>query len=327
MLAAVLESVHAPLQLKRIAKPVAEPGQVLVKVAAVGLNPLDVKIRSGQAAHARHALPAVLGIDMAGIVAAVGAGVTGFAPGDAVFGMTGGVGGVQGALAQYVAADASLLARQPQAFSKREAAATPLVFITGWEGLVDRANAGPGMRVLIHGGAGGVGHAAIQIAKARGANAYATADATQQTFIENLGATFIDYRTCSVEEYVAKHTDGEGFDIIFDTVGGATLDASFKAVRRYQGHVVSALGWGTHSLAPLSMRAATYSGVFTLLPLLTGRCRDHHGRILCEAAALADAGRLELRIDPKQFTLENAEEAYRYLESGHARGKVVVAIE
>jgi NADPH:quinone reductase-like Zn-dependent oxidoreductase len=326
MVAAVLDSAHAPLRLAQIARPAARPGHVLVEVSAVGLNPLDVKIRSGKAAHAQHPLPCVLGIDMAGVVVAVGAGVTGFAQGDRVFGMTGGVGGVQGALAQYVAADASLLARQPEAFSMREAAATPLAFITAWEGLVDRANVGPSMRVLIHGGAGGVGHVAVQIAKARGANVYAAGDVMQQPFVESLGATFIDYRTRTVEEYVATHTDGEGFDIIFDTVGGATLDASFEAVRRYRGRVVSALGWGTHSLAPLSMRGATYSGVFTLLPLLSGRHRDHHGRILREAAAMADAKRLELRVDPQEFTLEKAEDAYRYLESGGACGKVVVTV-
>lgn len=107
----------------------------------------------------------------------------------------------------------------------------------------------------------------------------------------------IDHTTTSVDDYVTEHTGGEGFDVVFDTVGGATLGAPFAAVRTCTGHVVSALGWGTHSLAPLSFRGATYSGVFTLLPLLTGRSREHHGAILREAAALADNGALKPVLD------------------------------
>ena len=327
MLASVQESEGEPMRVRSVPVPTVGAGQVLVRVRAAGLNPLDTKIRSGKAGHARHPLPAILGIDMAGVVVAVGAGVEGFDAGDDVFGMTGGVGGVQGALAQYAVVDAALLAHRPSSLTAREAAAAPLVFITAWEGLVDRARIGPGKKVLIHGGAGGIGHVAIQIANAFGATVYATASAPQQAYIESLGATFIDYQQHTVEQYVAQYTDGEGFDIIFDTVGGATLDNSFQAVRRYHGHVVSALGWGTHSIAPLSFRGGTYSGVFTLMPLLSGRDRAHHGEIMGEAARLADAGQLHLRLDPNRFTLNTAEEAYQYLESGDAGGKVVVEVE
>jgi NADPH:quinone reductase len=327
MLASVQAGEDAPLRTQWLPVPPLGAGQILVRVRAAGLNPLDLKIRSGKAGHAQHPLPAILGIDMTGVVAAVGDDVGQFSVGEEVFGMTGGVGGVQGALAQYAVVDPALIARKPAAFSAREAAATPLVFITAWEGLVDRAHVAPGMAVLVHGGAGGVGHVAIQIARAFGATVYATANAGQQAFVESLGATFIDYQSRPVEEYVAKYTSGEGFDIIYDTVGGATLDNSFKAVRRYHGHVVSALGWGTHSIAPLSFRAGTYSGVFTLLPLLTGRERMHHGEIMREATRLADAGQLRIRLDANRFTLDTAEEAYQYLESGDAEGKVVVEVE
>ena len=134
--------------------------------------------------------------------------------------------------------------------------------------------------MLVHGGAGGVGHVAVQLALARGATVFATGSGESLDIIAELGAEPIDYRTTPTEAYVASATGGEGFDVIFDTVGGATLDASFAAVRTYTGHVVSILGWGKHSLAPLSFRGATYSGVFTLLPLLTGRGRAHHGEIL-----------------------------------------------
>jgi len=143
--------------------------------------------------------------------------------------------------------------------------------------------------------------------------------------IEGLGATAIDYRTDSVEAYVAAHTGGKGFDIAYDTVGGATLDASFDAVRRF-GHVVSALGWGTHALAPLSFRAGTYSGVFTLLPLISGEGRAHHGDILREAAQLAEAGKLKPRVDPRRFSLATVGDAYRAVGEGTAAGKIVVDI-
>lgn len=130
-----------------------------------------------------------------------------------------------------------------------------------------------------------------------------------------------------MDEYVTKHTGGEGFDVIFDTVGGSVLDASFEAVRTYTGHVVSALGWGTHSIAPLSFRGATYSGVFTLLPLLTGRGREHHGEIMREAAALADAGALKPQLDHRHFTLADVAEAHAAVESGTAQGKVVIDVD
>jgi NADPH:quinone reductase-like Zn-dependent oxidoreductase len=242
MQAAVLDSHGAPFRIVPIARPAPGPGEVLVRIKASAVNPLDVKIRAGQAAHARQPLPAILGIDLSGVVEAAGIGVTGFRRGDEVFGMTGGVGGLQGSLAQYAAVDADLLAPKPANLTMREAAALPLIFITAWEGLVDRAGVHAGQKVLVHGGAGGVGHVAIQIARAFGADVFATGSAESKPLIEQLGAAGIDYRAMSVETYVAKYTDGRGFDIVFDTVGGPTLDASFNAVRRF-GHVVSALGW------------------------------------------------------------------------------------
>jgi NADPH:quinone reductase-like Zn-dependent oxidoreductase len=327
MRAVLLQEFDTPLVLGEINKPTTGRGQVLVKIKASGVNPLDTKIRVGKAAHAKRTLPAVLGLDLAGVVEEVGPGVHDLAPGDEVFGMTGGVGDVQGSLAEYAAVDSRLLARKPAALSMREAAAVPLVFITAWEGLVDRAQVHAGQRVLIHGGAGGIGQVAVQIARARGAEVFATASPSRLEVVERLGATPIDYTTTAVDEYVTKHTGGEGFDVIFDTVGGSVLDASFAAVRTYTGHVVSALGWGTHSIAPLSFRGATYSGVFTLLPLLTGRGREHHGEIMREAAALADAGALKPQLDHRHFTLADVAEAHAAVESGTAQGKVVIDVD
>jgi NADPH:quinone reductase-like Zn-dependent oxidoreductase len=297
----------------------------LVRIAASGVNPLDTKIHAGKADHARHPLPAILGIDLAGAVEALGPGVTRFRPGDQVFGMTGGVGGHQGSLAQFAAVDADLLALKPANLSMREASVLPLVFITAWEGLVDRMAVQAGQSLLVLGGAGGVGQMTIQIARARGAEVFATGSPSSKAAIERLGAGFID-RSEPVAEFVTRFTGGRGFDLVYDTVGGAELDRAFVAIRRF-GHVVSSLGWGTHALAPLSFRAGTYSGVFTLLPLLTGEGRAHHGEILSEATRLAEAGQLSPSLDARRFTLNTVEEAYRTITNGAARGKLAIDIE
>jgi NADPH:quinone reductase len=324
MRAAVLEAHNAPLRLSTIATPEIGPREVLVRIRASGVNPLDTKIHAGAAAHARHPLPAIPGLDLAGVIEETGRDISRFKRGDEVYGMTGGVGGVQGSLAEFAAVDADLLALKPANLSMREAAALPLIFVTAWEGLIDRAALKTGQKVLIHGGAGGVGHIAIQIARAFGADVFATGSASQRATVEGLGATFID-RDTAVATYVAEHTGGRGFDVVYDTVGGKVLDASFEAVRRF-GHVVSALGWGTHALAPLSFRAATYSGVFTLLPLLSGEGRTHHGEIMTEATRLIEAGKLVPTLDARHFTLENVGDAYALIRDRATQGKLVVDI-
>jgi NADPH2:quinone reductase len=325
MRAAVAPAAGQPMQVCSVPRPQAQAGHVLVRIQASGVNPLDVKIHAGTAPHAQQSLPAILGLDLAGVIEAVGEGVQQFLPGDEVYGMTGGVGGHPGTLAQFASVDAHLLARKPKNLSMRESAALPLIFITAWEGLVDRAALGADQTVLIHGGAGGIGHIAVQLAKARHAKVFATGAARQRELIESLGATFIDYSRQQATEYVAHFTGGAGFDVIFDTVGGATLDASFAAVARF-GHVVSALGWGTHSLAPLSFRAATYSGIFTLLPLLTGQGRAHHGEILREATRWVEAGAMRPHLDPRHFTLDTVGEAYAAMTARTADGKLVIDV-
>jgi len=325
MRAYVVEEAGGEFRQVELAVAELREREVLVRVQASGVNPLDLKIRAGQAAHAKQPLPAVLGLDMAGVVEKVGAGVSGFRVGDEVYGMVGGVGGLQGTLAELIVVDADLLAHKPKNISMREAAALPLITITAWEGLVDRAKVHAGQTVLIHAGAGGVGSAAVQIAVAYGAEVFATVSAEKRKIVEGFGAKAIDYRASSVEEYVAANTGGEGFDVVYDTVGGATLDASFVAVKRYTGHAVSCLGWGTHALAPLSFRGATYSGVFTLMPLLTGKSRAHHGKILTEAAKLVEEGKLRPLMSEQRFSAGEIGAAHAAVEAG-AVGKVVVEL-
>src|SRR5262244_2657206 len=179
MRALFVEQANGPLQMREVPMPRPAPGQVLVRIAASGVNPLDLKIRAGQAEHARQPLPAVLGMDLAGVVEEVGPGVDRFRCGH------------QGSLAEYAAVDARLVAKKPATLPMREAAALPLALITAWEGLVDRARVAPGMKVLVHGGAGGVGHIVVQLARAKGADVYATERPERRPLVEALGATYI----------------------------------------------------------------------------------------------------------------------------------------
>ena len=325
MQAYIVDEPNGEFRSIDLPRPTLSSNQVLVKIHASGVNPLDTKIRAAKAAHAQQPLPAVLGLDMAGVVEEIGSSVTTFKPGDEVYGMVGGVGGLQGTLAELIAVDANLLALKPKNLSMRQAAALPLITITAWEGLVDRAKVHAGQTVLIHAGAGGVGHIAVQIAHAYGANVFATVSPDKQSIVEAYGATPIDYRSTSVADYVAANTAGKGFDIVYDTVGGATLDASFVAAKRYTGHVVSCLGWGTHALAPLSFRGATYSGVFTLYPLISGEDRAAHGKILTQATALVEAGKLKPLLNEQHFSFKDIAAAHALVESAPL-GKVVVEL-
>lgn len=152
---------------------------------------------------------------------------------------------------------------------------------------------------------------------------FATASAAKHDMVQQLGAVPIDYHTTSIDQIVQTFTNGQGFDLVYDSVGGSTLDDAFNAVRNY-GHVVSNYGWGTHSLLPLSRKAATYSGVFVLLPLLTGEGRSHHGEILRQATQLAEANQLRPVVDPRHFTLETALSAHEAVEQGTAVTKIVI---
>jgi NADPH:quinone reductase-like Zn-dependent oxidoreductase len=312
----------APVQM---ARPEPGPGQVLVRIVASGVNPIDYKIRTGMAPYAMPELPAILGCDLAGIVAALGPGVTEFDVGDEVYGMTGGVRGLPGTLAEYAAVDAHMLAPKPRNISMREAAAMPLVCLTAWEGLVDKGHVRAGQKVLVLGGAGGVGHMVVQIARAFGADVYATASAEKCAIVESLGATAIDYTRTRVADYVNQYSGGKGFDLVYDTVGGTCLDDAMIAVKPH-GHVVSCYAFSAHNLAPGSLRCFTLSGVFVLLPLLSGEGRRHHGDILRDASRMVEDGKLKPLLDPHRYSMADALAAHDLQASGKAVGKIVVDI-
>ena len=307
-------------------QPQPGPGQVLVEIAASSVNTADLMARSmGPVVDFIPKPPAVLGMDFAGTIKALGEGVEGFAVGDEVYGCAGGVAHHQGALAEYLAADVRLIARKPERLSMVEAAALPLVSITAYEALFDRMGLGEGDKVLIHGGAGGVGHVAVQLARSVGAEVFATESGElRMTTLTKLGATPIDYRSETVEDYVARHTGGAGFDKIFDTVGGPNISTSMAAAK-LNGQVATTVSIGEVDLTMAHLRGATLHVIYMLIPLIHGHRAARHGEILAEVATLVDAGKLMPIVD-SVFPLAKAADAHRKLESKTALGKVVVEV-
>jgi len=307
--------------------PKATAGEVLVKVAATSVNTVDTMIRQlGQEQLPLSPdLPAILGMDFAGTIEAVGDGVTGFEVGDEVYGCAGGLLSLQGALAEYIPADARLVAHKPKSLSMKQAAALPLVGITAFEGLT-RAGIAAGQKVLVQGGAGGVGHIAVQLAKHFGADVYATgAGGAQTPIIEGYGATAINFMTEAVSDYVEKYTKGAGFDLVFDSVGGANMTNSFEAAK-LNGHVASTVALVEIDLSPAHFKGLSLHIIFMLIPMMHDVGREKHGAILTELAKIVDGGGLKPLLDPSDFTLEQVGEAYAKLESGTAIGKVVISV-
>jgi len=314
--------VFSPAEMS---KPALKAGQVLVEVHASSVNPIDYKLRKGLFPAIAPPFPAVLHGDVAGVVVKAAKGVQQFVPGDEVYGCAGGVAGHGGALADYMACPAALLAKKPKTLTFAEAAALPLAGITAWEAMIDRAQVRPGQRVLVHGGTGGVGHLALQIAKWAGSRVYATASSADKLRLaKSLGADgTIDYKTEPVEEYVARHTRGKGFDVVFDTVGGQNLMTSFEAAG-LGGTVAAIAARGKADLTPLHMKALTLHAVFMLIPLLKGIGRDHHGKILSQLALLVDEGHVRPLLDEERFSFAEVGAAHRKLERGRAVGKIVL---
>ena len=315
---------NAVFETAEVAKPEVKAGHVLVKIAASSVNTVDTMIRSmGKDLPLSPDTPAILGMDFAGTVEAVGNGVKDYSIGNEIYGCAGGLADLPGTLAEYIVADSNLIAHKPKKLSMREAAALPLVAITAYEGLI-RAGIKQGQKVLVHGGSGGVGHVALQLAKHFGAEVYSTGGGEKQlALIEQLGATAINYKTETVEQYVSKHTNGAGFDLVFDSVGGANMANSFEAAA-LNGQIAS-----TVALCELDLSVAHFKGlslhvVFMLIPMLHNFKREKHAEILRKLTQIVESGRLKPVLDEKRFSLEEVGQAHARLESGQAIGKVVV---
>lgn len=328
MKAMVLNSYgeNSVFEMTKLPKPEAVKGHVVIRIAATSVNTVDTMIRNmGPDLPLSPALPAVLGMDFAGTVETLGEGVADFAVGDEVYGCAGGLLELQGALAEYMLVDARLIARKPKSLSMREAAALPLVGITAYEGLV-RAGTGKDQKVLVHGAAGGVGHVAAQLARHMGADVVTTASGEAKiAAVRALGFPVIDYAARSVEEYVADHTDGVGFDVVFDSVGGANMLKSFEAAA-LNGHVASTVSLVEIDLTQLHFKGLSLHLVFMLIPMIHDKGRAAHGQILAKLADIVDAGAVKPMLDSETFTMSQATEAYARLGSGKAIGKVVVEL-
>ena len=319
------------LQLREIPKPELPSSHHLrVKLAAAGVNPLDTKLRANPVYHPDK-LPAILGCDGAGIVEEIGGAVTRFKPGDAVYFCNGGLGDEPGCYAEYTTLHEEYCAAKPANLSLEDSAALPLVLLTAWESLIERANLQAGQTILIHAAAGGVGHVALQLAHHLGANIAATVNNEENIGLAHgLGAEkIIEYREQDFVQETLNWTGGKGADVVFDTVGGETFLRSLNAVR-IGGKLVSILATPLAAadvqLARLRNLLLCYELMLTpqLMNLHDERIRQR--KILEQGAQLIEASRLGVLVSHK-LPLENAAEAHSMIEHGGMTGKIVLTIK
>ncbi|MEU3964609.1 NADP-dependent oxidoreductase [Streptomyces buecherae] len=296
----VLTIVDAP-------EPRPLPTEVLVRVQAIGLNPLEARLRAGEFPLVGPP-PFILGWDISGVVAEAPR-TWRLRPGDEVFGMPL-FPRAAGAYAEVVSAPASHLVRKPAALSHVEASALPIVGLTAWQGLVDLGGVGEGDRVLIHGGGGGVGHVAIQIAKALGARVIVTASQSKRKFVEGLGADeVIDYTAVDFTKQVRD------VDVVLDTIGGETVERSIEVLRP-GGHLVTAVAEDDAGLV------ATYEAAGMRF---SGIAVDPDPVALRALVALVEQGRLRVHVQ-ETFPFERVVDAHRMLDGGHLQGKLVLTL-
>jgi len=329
MKAMMMTAVGGPvvLQVCELPEPrITAADQVKVKLHGAGINPIDTKLR-GRGVLFPDALPTILGCDGAGEVVECGAAVTSLKPGDAVWFCHGGLGREPGNYAQYAVLPAAIARRMPKTVDALHAAAGPLVLITAWEALFDRAHLQAGQTLLIHAGAGGVGHVAIQLAKQAGARVCTTASgADKAAFVRGLGADHvIDHRQTDFVAAVNDWTDGRGVDVALDCVGGETFRRSLDATAHY-GLVVTLLEPGADvSWKEARTRNLRIGFELMLTPMLRDlpQARAHQGEILDRCADMIDAGQLRLHIG-EVLPLPQAAVAHTRIEEGRVQGKLVL---
>ncbi|XDD49755.1 zinc-dependent alcohol dehydrogenase family protein [Leptospira sp. WS92.C1] len=312
---------------KEIPKPSLISGHVIIRVKATSVNPVDYKIRKFGPPIAP-AFPAVLHGDVAGIIEEVADDVAAWKVGDEVFGCVGGVIGTGGALAELILADAKLLGPKPKNLSFEESAVLPLVSITAWEGLFEKGNIQAGNKILITGGAGGVGHIAVQLARWAGARVLATASGKEkQTLALKLGAEAVSGRSeKEIREAALVVFGSEELDLAFDTGGGSGFEIAIALVKR-KGKAITINGSGTFNLGQAHSKSLDLAIVFMLIPLLYGEGRAQHGLILKEISRLVENGILRPILDPEIFSWTKIGDAHKKLEEGRTIGKIAVRID
>jgi NADPH2:quinone reductase len=298
---------------------------------AAGINPVDTKVRAN-GLFFPDGFPAVLGCDGAGIVEAVGEGVNGFLPGDQVYYCYGGLGNKSGDVslgnyAEYALVDESYVALKPAGLGFDEAAAAPLVLITAWEALFDRARIHSGQKVFIHAGAGGVGHVAIQLAKIAGCEVATTVSSKEKAeFVRELGADLaINYKSEDVAEALLAWTDGEGVNVAFDTVGGEAFNQLLPAMAHYSDLVSILQVPDNADWKSLRMKNVRVSQELMLTPMIYDlkAGAEHHADILEQCAQFVDENRLSIFVS-EVLPLEAAAKAHQLIEAGGTTGKIVL---
>ncbi|MBK5407588.1 zinc-dependent alcohol dehydrogenase family protein [Pseudomonas sp. TH34] len=318
MKALILNSFGGPesFELCDVPKPVPHAGQVLVRVHATSINPLDYQVRRGDYS-GLVPLPAITGHDVSGVVEEVGPGVTTFAPGDEVW-YTPQIFEGPGSYAEYHVAHESIIGKKPSSLSHLEAASLSLVGGTAWEALVVRGALKVGESILVHGGAGGVGHVAIQLAKAMGAKVFTTVREANAEFARSMGAdVIIDYEKEDYVDVIQRETAGRGVDVVFDTIGGNTLSRSPDALAQL-GRVVSIVDIShPQNLVQAWGKNASYHFVFT---------RQNRGK-LDEMSALIANGKLRPHLGAV-YSLADIPLAHSRLESPNngIQGKIAIAV-
>lgn len=293
------------LQIDPVAIPQAQDDEVLVRVAAASINPVDYKTREGKFPPVTEdKLPIILGRDLAGTIEAVGTRAHDtLSKGDAIFAH---IGFDRGAQSEFVIVKAVELVAAPKSIDLVHAGAVPLAGMTAWQGLFDHGGLAEGQRVLIHGGAGGVGHLAVQFAKAKGATVFATAGADDLDFVRELGAdTAIDYKDERFEDVASD------IDVVFDLVGGDVQERSWSVLREGGIQVSTLAPPDPEKAAAHKVRAAPH---WMAKP---------NAAQLGEIADLIDAGKVTVVVSDS-FPLDRLRDAYERVENGHVRGKVVL---
>jgi NADPH2:quinone reductase len=316
------------LQEKEIEQPILTTAtQIKVRLHAAGVNPVDTKIRKGGLFYPNAQLPAVLGCDGAGEIIEVGANVSDFKIGDNVWFCNGGLGREQGNYAQFTVIESRWVSLMPKV-NFEIAAAAPLVLITAWGALFERGNLKSEETVLIHAGAGGVGHVAIQLAKIAGAKVITTVSSDEKAeFVKSLGADeVIFYNQTDIAAEVNRLTNGRGADLVFDTVGADVFKLSIPCTAHF-GRIVTLLDASNLDLSEARMRNLLIGFELMLTPMLRDLDveRDKHVALLNKCAEFINAGKLKIHVS-KVLPLHDAKKAHDLIESGHTIGKIVLEI-
>lgn len=289
------------VEYAEVARPVPRAGEVLVKVHAAGVNPVDWKIRGGLGQRLGMTLPIHLGGEIAGTIEDLGEGVSGLKAGDAVYGII-----PSGGFAEYAVANASDLARKPANLDFVQTAAIPLGALTAWQAMFDLAKLSSGQRLLITNSSGGVGSLAVQLAKAKGAHVTAMASARNEDYVRGLGADdFIDYEKQPFEDVA------HDMDVVFDTVGGDTFDRAFKTLGK-GGFLVTAVAFPKDEAATHGVGAARVY------------CKPDAGQLV-SIRELVEAGKLRAHV-ATVLPLAGIREAFTLSEAGRTRGKIVLSV-